>query len=64
MKDGHTTVDSLMTVAVAPSPYEDIRQQVAARTGETPDRIRLVEMQPPSGIFDWTCCSRQACSWM
>jgi len=45
MKDEHTTVESVMAVAVAPSPYEDIRHQVAVRTGETPDRIRLVEMQ-------------------
>ena len=45
MKDKQTTVEGVMTVAVAPSPYEDIRQQVAVRTGETPDRIHLVEMQ-------------------
>ena len=45
MKGKQTTVEGVMTVAVAPSPYEDIRQQVAVRTGEAPDRIRLVEMQ-------------------
>ena len=44
MKDEQTAVESVMTVAVAPSPYEDIRQRVAVRTGESPDRIRLVEM--------------------
>ncbi len=45
MKDERTTVESVMTVTVAPSPYDDIRQRVAVWTGETPDRIRLVEMQ-------------------